>query len=345
MEVKKLFNPNGDDSISQRKMIKGNSTNLFNMNEVKYKWAIELYKQMTGVFWLPERISLEKDKNDYVNKLNDQERNIFNSILSFLTFLDSIQTNNIPKVADYITASEVSACMTTQTFFETIHSKSYAYLIENVIPFDNRNKVYELWKDNSILFERNKYIANIYQEFWDNPNDNNLAKVIVANYILESLYFYNGFIFFYNLASRNLMLGTADIIRLIQFDEMLHIDLFANIILEINKEIPNFISQELIYEMFDFACKEEIKWSQYILKDSHILGLNEQNTEEYTKFLVNKRLQTIGLEPLYLDSNNNPYKYLELQADSDSSSVKSNFFESKNTNYSQANVLEGWDLI
>lgn len=346
MQEKKIFNPNGSDLISDRTIIKGNGTNLFNMNEVKYKWANDLFVRMTANFWLPERISLVKDKKDYLEKLNDKERDMFCCVLSFLTFLDSIQTNNIPKVADFITASEVTACLSTQSFFETIHSKSYSYIIENVIDSTERNKVYEYWKQNDILFERNKYIANIYQEFWDNQSDENFAKVIIANYILESLYFYNGFMFFYNFVSRGLLFGVADEIRLIQADELLHIELFANIINEINKEFPDFIKSEVIYEMFDFACKEEIKWFSYVLKDSQITGMSIKNTEEYTKYLVNQRLTLLGLEPLYINNNHNPYHYLEAQSDSNSdSSVKSNFFESKNTNYVQAGLFKDWDKI
>jgi len=124
-----------------------------------------------------------------------------------------------------------------------------------------------------------------------------------------------------------------------------HITLFANIIQTIKHEFPNMIKDELIYEMFKTACEEEIKWSNYILKDSDIIGMNEINTKLYTEFLVNDRLRRIGLEPLFLDSNTNQYKSLELQADGNSDAVKSNFFESSNTNYSMSSVMKGWDKI
>ena len=52
---------------------------------------------------------------------------------------------------------------------------------------------------------------------------------VLANYILEGLYFYNGFNFFYNLASRNLMLGVADEIRYINRDELTHVVIFKRI--------------------------------------------------------------------------------------------------------------------
>lgn len=345
IKAKLLFNPNGDDRVESRQIIGGNTTNLFNLNETKYTWAKSLYRKMLADFWIPEKVNLSQDKIDYNSKLNSTEKKIMKKILSFLTFLDSIQVNNIPRVSEFITAPEVNTILSIQDFQEVIHSQSYAYIIESVIPSNEREQVYEEWRSDNILFERNKYIANIYQKFWHDKTMANFLEVIIANYILESLYFYNGFIFFYNLASRNLMLGTADEIRYIQSDEYSHISIFANIINEIKNEFPDLIDNQLIYDMFRIGCQDEIKWSNHILKDSDIIGLNETNTELYTKYLVNDRLLRIGLEPLFPEANTNPYSSLELQSDSNSSTVKSNFFESKNTNYSISTAIKGWDKI
>lgn len=347
---KQIFNPNGQDSLQARKIIGGNSTNLFNLNSVKYSWAKPLYRVLLANFWIPEKIDLTPDVQQYEN-LSEKEKSVFKSILSFLTFLDSIQTNNVPKISEFITAPEISTLLGIQMFQEIIHSQSYAYIIESVIPIKEREQVYEEWRTNQVLFKRNEYIASVYQSFWDNqptaqnPLNEEFAKVIIANYILEGLYFYNGFIFFYNLASRNTMMGVADEIRYINRDEKSHIDLFANIILTLQQEYPGFITEELVKEMFDFACQEEIKWMNYILKDSNIVGMDKVNTEKYTKYLVNSRLEQIGYSPLYPEFNENPYSYLEMVADSNGDSVKSNFFESGVTNYSQSSALEGWDEI
>lgn len=41
MEIRKkpLFNENGDIEVSKKKMINGNTTNLNDFNNMKYKWA------------------------------------------------------------------------------------------------------------------------------------------------------------------------------------------------------------------------------------------------------------------------------------------------------------------
>lgn len=338
IKTKKLFNPEGDDSLMNRKIIKGDTTNLFNLNEVKYPWAKNLYRLMMSNFWIPEKIDLGDDKRQYL-ELTESEIKAYDGIISFLTFLDSIQTNNLPNIGDYITAPEVSTLITIQGFQEAVHSQSYAYILESVIPKEKRNTVYELWRDDKKLLERNEYIASIYQDFADDANDINFARVILANYILEGLYFYNGFAFFYNLASRNTLLGTADEIRYIQRDELSHVTLFQNIIKTINNEYPGFVTEDMAHSLFKEGVKQEIDWTNHIL-GNHILGISKESTEQYTKYLANKRLEAVGFSPLY-EGVTNPYEHLErLSSTEGEDNVKSGFFESTVTSYSQSSVVD-----
>ncbi len=344
MQRKKLFNVEGNDDVLQRKMIAGNVTNLFNLNNVKYQWANKLYRLMMENFWIPEKVSLYDDKRAY-DELTPAEQNAYDGILSFLVFLDSIQTNNLPNISDYITAPEVNLILAIQTYQEAVHSQSYAYIIESIIPAEKRATIYDRWRDDKVLFERNKYIAEIYQKFIDERNDVNFARVLVANFLLEGLYFYNGFNFFYNLAARSLMIGTADEIKYINRDELTHCVIFANIIKEIRKERPEFFVDDEIYEMFRTATQQEIAWSNHIIGDQ-VLGITPQTIEQYTKFMANKRLKEIGLQPIYDGFNETPYKNLEKISDTNGDgNVKGNFFEANVSSYNQSTAVEGWDEI
>lgn len=127
-----------------------------------------------------------------------------------------------------------------------------------------REEIYNKWREDKVLLERNKYIAEIIRIFIDNRNDKNFARVLVANFLLEGLYFYNGFNFFYNLAARSLMIGTADEIKYINRDELTHCVIFANIIKEIRQERHDFFNDDEIYEMFAKATEQEINWSNIL---------------------------------------------------------------------------------
>lgn len=342
MEKKLLYNPFGDDSVSSRSIIKGNVTNLINLNNTKYNWAKDMFRVMTGNFWLPEKVDLSQDLVDY-EYLSEDERRCYDGILSFLVFLDSIQTANLPNIGEYITAPEVSILITIQDFQEVIHSQSYAYIIETIIPKERKNSIYEFWRDDKTLYDRNDYVANLYQGFLNDPSDANFWTVLNANYLLEGLYFYNGFSFFYNLASRNKCIGTSDMIRYINRDEYSHCILFERIISEIRKEFPQIVSNDKTIELFKEAVEQEISWTNHIV-GKNILGITPASTEAYTKYLANKRLAAIGMDPLYPGFSDNPYSHLELIADEGGEGhVKPNFFESTVTSYNQSSTLDGWD--
>ena len=215
MQLNKVFNPLGDDrDISKRSMWFANTTNLMQLNDVKYNWAVQLFKQMREQFWIPEKVDLTQDINDY-NNLTPEERRGYDGILSYLTFLDSIQTYNLPYIKSPVTSPEVNLCLTEQASQEGNHNKSYQVIIESVIPTEKRQGIYDLWREDKYLFERCKTIASIYQDYLDNSTEEKYFISLFADYCLESIYFYCGFMVFYNFASRMLMPGTADMIKYI----------------------------------------------------------------------------------------------------------------------------------
>ncbi|USN57701.1 MAG: ribonucleotide-diphosphate reductase subunit beta [Candidatus Peribacteria bacterium] len=343
LQANQIFNPAGNDDPSERTIIKGNTTGLFQLNAVKYNWAKSLYQVMVGNFWVPEKVKgLSEDAIQYKKDLSTDEQRAYKGILSFLIFLDSIQTVNLPNFSEYITAPEVNLILSIQAYQEAIHSQSYATILETVVDSKERNEIYYFWRDDKHLRERNEFIGGIYQDFIDHPNEKNFFRGIIGNFLLESIYFYNGFAFFDTLASQAKMVATDRMINYIRRDELTHVTIFANIINEIKKEFPKVFDEQMIYDMMDVAVKQEIKWSKHIL-GGKIIGMGDENVENYTRWLANKRLSLLGLNPLYKDVLVNPYKHLEVMQDNNSE--KGNFFESTVTNYAQSSAMKGsWEF-
>lgn len=88
-------------------MINGNTTNLREWNRIKYDWANTMYRTMLNNFWIPEEIALNEDVKQFPY-LTSGERNAFDKIIiSFLNFLDSVQSENLPNISRYITAPKL----------------------------------------------------------------------------------------------------------------------------------------------------------------------------------------------------------------------------------------------
>jgi ribonucleoside-diphosphate reductase beta chain len=52
MPLNPIFNPDGNDDVAHRSMWFGETTNLMQLNDVRYSWAVGLYKQMRENFWV-----------------------------------------------------------------------------------------------------------------------------------------------------------------------------------------------------------------------------------------------------------------------------------------------------
>jgi len=342
---KELFNPDGVDSLDN-KILGSNITNIIDTYNVKYKWATSIWDLMIANFWIPQKYSMIRDISSY-EELTEDEKEAYLKIISFLIYLDSLQTNNLPNISDYITSAEVVLCLAKQTFQEANHSLSYSYILTSIFDKETANKALYYWRDNEVLLKRNKFIASIYQDFVDNKNIFNYIRVIIANYLLEGLYFYNGFNFFYNLNSRSKMLNTGTQIKYINRDEKSHCVLFSNILNTIMKEFPELkdMITDLCYSMTIAAVEQEIEFSYDAIGDN-ILGMSKDSIREYTCWLANSRLRGIGLDDIFIAPEVNPYKHLERIASIENEdSVKGNNFETQTLNYKQASILDGWDEV
>ncbi len=337
---KALFNPSGDTEISRRFMIGGNPTNLNDFNNMKYQWVSGWYRQAMNNFWVPEEINLAPDKKQYP-ALHPAERRAYDKILSFLIFLDSIQTANLPNVGAFITANEVNLCIAIQTFQEAIHSQSYSYMLDTICEPQERDAVLFQWKDDERLLRRNTFIGDQYNSFQQEETLVNFMRVIIANYILEGIYFYSGFMFFYNLGRNNRMPGSVQEIRYINRDENTHLWLFRNIVQELQKEAPELFTTELkqMYRgMIREGCEQEIAWGQYVIGEE-IQGLTGQMVTDYVQYLGNLRARGLDLDPIYEGHEFEPDTMKWVSQYANANMIKTDFFEARSTAYAKSSAL------
>lgn len=337
---KSLFNPQGDTEVIKRRMIGGNTTNLNDFNNLKYPWVSDWYRQAMNNFWIPEEINLSQDVKDYP-RLSQAERTAYDKILSFLVFLDSLQSANLPNIGAYVTANEVNLCLSIQAFQECVHSQSYSYMLDTICSPVERNQILYQWKTDEHLMRRNTFIGDLYNQFQENQTPEALLKVLMANYILEGIYFYSGFMFFYNLSRNGKMPGSAQEIRYINRDENTHLWLFRNILLELKNEEPELFTEEMVkelQEMLKEGVRQEIAWGHYVIGDE-TSGLNKKMIRDYIHYLGNLRWSSLGFGYLYEENREEPASMAWVSQYSNANMVKTDFFEAKSTAYAKSTAL------
>ena len=324
-----VFNRNKVD-YTKNPMFFGEELSAQRYDSFKYPIFDKLTQTQLGYFWRPEEVSLQKDRNDY-NELREEQKFIFTSNLKYQTLLDSVQGRS-PALAllPFCTLPELEACIITWDFFETIHSRSYTYMVKNL--YSNPSEIFDTILDDKMILERAESVTKTYDDFINYGNKYKLGLVtdtyelkkklwlaLLNINILEGIRFYASFACTFAFGELKLMEGSAKIISLIARDESQHLAITQNIIknyraVEKDEEMREIIKATTpdIYKMYEEAVAQEKRWSEYLFERGSMVGLNAKLLSNYVEWVANRRMRTIGLEPIFSQkSNNNPLPWTQ----------------------------------
>jgi ribonucleoside-diphosphate reductase beta chain len=334
IEKKTIYNPDSKENLNDRRTFGGNPDGMINFTRCKYEWATRLWDMMEANTWFPREVQMTGDAKDY-KYLTPAEKRMYDLVLSQLIFMDSLQTNNLmDNINPYITAPEINACLSRQSYEEANHSKSYAVMVESIS--DNTDQIYDMWKTDAKLREKNNFIAGVYKNLSGDITDEKIVLAMFANQILEGLYFYSGFAAMYALGKSGKMLGSSQMIRFIQRDEVTHLLMFQNIINSTRNERPELFTPELeitVREMFRKAVDLEASWGGYITQ-GQILGFTDKIIRQYIEYLADQRLEAVGYKPMY--NVKHPIPWVDGYASFNDQ--RTNFFEGNVVNYSKGSL-------
>ena len=334
MDRKTIYNPDSKEDLNARRIFGGDPDGMINFTRSKYEWALKLWDTMEANTWFPREVQMTQDAKDY-KYLTPPEKRMYDLVLSQLIFMDSLQTNNLmDNINPYITAPEVNAILSRQSYEEANHSKSYAVMVESIS--DNTDLIYDMWKTDAKLREKNTFIANTYKNLAGDIDDHKIVLAMFANQILEGLYFYAGFAAMYALGKSGKMLGSSQMIKFIQRDEVTHLLLFQNMINSTKKERPELFTDELeaeVRQMFRQAVDLEASWGDYITQ-GQILGFTKGIIRQYIEYLADRRLEAVGYEPEYGVGHPIPW----VDGYSSFNDQRTNFFEGNVVNYSKGSI-------
>lgn len=321
-------------------MFFGEAPNVARYDQQKYAIFEKLTDTQLSFFWRPEEIDVSKDARDF-RKLADHEKFIFLSNLKYQILLDSVQGRS-PNIAflPYISIPELEVCVETWSFFETIHSRSYTYIIKNIV--SDPSVIFDSILDDEKIIARATAVTQYYDDFIQYANWYNMLGVgthtvndkkikittkelkrklylaLISVFILEGIRFYVSFACSFAFAELDKMEGNAKIISFIARDEAQHFAISTNIIRnyqnnkEGDKEMLEVMAEceEQVYQMFDDAVQQEKEWAAYLFKDGSIIGLNERLLCDYVEYMANKRMRSIGLKQRY-DQPSNPLSWTQ----------------------------------
>ena len=323
---KSVFNKSKKLDATKQQMFFGPDLAVQRYDTFKYPVFDRLAQQQLGFFWRPEEVSLQKDRNDY-NELSEAQKFIFTSNLKYQTMLDSVQGRG-PCLAflPFVSLPELEGCIVAWDFFETIHSRSYTYIIKNL--YSNPSEVFDTIIEDEKIEKRSKSVTEAYDNLitlgykyqldpksvseYDLKRALYLAMVTVN--VLEGIRFYVSFACSFAFGELKLLEGSAKIISLIARDESQHLAMSQQILnLYRNKENDKVMlkiikdCEKEVYKIYDDAVQEEKRWATHLFSQGSMIGLSEKLLHQYVEYIANRRMRMIGLEQKYEhSSSNNP---------------------------------------
>jgi ribonucleoside-diphosphate reductase beta chain len=281
--------------------------------EVKYPKIAKFEELARGFFWVPEEISLTKDKMDH-KESTDAIKHIFTSNLLRQTALDSIQGRAPSQIFQpVISLPELEALVSNWSFFETnIHSKSYSHIIRNVygVPKEEFNKIHDTAEIVGMAANIGRYYEDLHQlncrkevgeEIPLHDHKKAIWLALHASYALEAFRFMVSFATSLAMVENRIYIGNGNIISLILQDELLHTEWTAWLINNVTKDDPDFLElvdecREEVYAMYMEVIEEEKAWADYLFSKGVVIGLNAAILKDFVDYTAFIRLKEIGIK-------------------------------------------------
>ena len=140
------------------------------------------------------------------------------------------------------------------------------------------------------------------------------------------------------------MKGMGQIVTWSVRDETLHCNSMIRLFKDFVKEEPQIWNDKLKNEIYD-ACKTIVEHEDAFIdlafQMGPLEGLTADQVKQYIRFIGNRRLEQLGLNPIY-DVKKNPLTWLDTMLNG---VEHMNFFEGRATEYSKASTRGTWGEV
>ncbi len=304
----------------------------------RYPWAYDAWLTQQRVHWLPEEVPLADDVKDWHNKLSDAERNLLTQIFRFFTQSD-IEVNNcyMRRYSRVFQPTEVQMMLSAFSNMETIHIAAYSHLLDTIGMPETEYQAFLHYKEMKDKFD--------YMQKFDVDTDENIARTLaVFGGFTEGLQLFASFAILMNFPRFNKMKGMGQIVSWSVRDESLHtesiIKLFHTLVSE-NREIWTEDLQRSLYVICSEMVEHEDAFIDLAFEMGGVEGLEGKEVKQYIRYIADRRLSQLGLQPIYRIEKN-PLPWMDEMING---MEHTNFFENRATEYSKAATQGTWEEI
>ena len=302
----------------------------------KYPWAYDAWLQQQRVHWLPEEVPLADDVKDWHRTLSNSERNLLTHIFRFFTQAD-VEVNNcyMKHYSQVFKPTEVLMMLAAFSNIETVHVSAYSHLLDTIGMPETEYSAF-------LKYQQMKDKYDYMQEFGVSTNRDIAKTLAMFGAFTEGLQLFASFAILLNFPRFNKMKGMGQIVTWSVRDESLHtasiIKLFRTFIHE-NPEIWDDEFQRELYVACETVLHHEDAFIDLAFEMGGIEGLEGREVKKYIRYIADRRLIQLGLQPVYRIEKN-PLPWMEEMLNG---VEHANFFENRATEYSKAATQGSWE--
>jgi ribonucleoside-diphosphate reductase beta chain len=302
----------------------------------RYPWAYDAWLTQQRLHWLPEEVPLADDVTDWQRKLSDGERNLLTQIFRFFTQSD-VEVNNcyMKHYARVFKPTEVQMMLAAFSNIETIHIAAYSHLLDTIGMPEEEYSAF-------LRYQEMKAKYDYMQQFGVDTKADIALTLAVFGAFTEGLQLFASFAILLNFPRFNKMKGMGQIVSWSVRDESLHtlsiIKLFRSFIEE-NPEIWTEDLRRELYKSCETIVTHEDAFIELAFEMGEIEGLNAGEVKAYIRYIADRRLSQLGLQPIYRSAKN-PLPWLDAILNG---MEHTNFFENRATEYSKAATQGSWE--
>ena len=304
----------------------------------RYPWAYDAWLLQQRLHWLPEEVPLADDVKDWHNKLAPEERHTLTQIFRFFTQAD-IEVNNcyMKHYARVFQPTEVQMMLAAFSNMETVHIAAYSHLLDTIGMPETEYQAFLLYKEM-----KDKY--DYMQQFGVDTLEDIAQTLAVFGAFTEGLQLFASFAILMNFPRVNKMKGMGQIVTWSVRDESLHTDSVIRLFHTFIAENPQVWSEEFqreLYVICSTVIEHEDAFIDLAFELGGVEGLTGREVKDYIRYIADRRLSQLGLQPIYR-LENNPLPWMDEMLNG---AEHTNFFENRATEYSKAATQGTWDQV
>ena len=303
-----------------------------------YPWAYDAWLMQQRVHWLPEEVPLADDVKDWHNKLTAEERNLLTQIFRFFTQSD-IEVNNcyMKRYAQVFRPTEIQMMLSAFSNMETVHIAAYSHLLDTIGMPQTEYQAFLRYKEMKDKFD-------FLQQFNVDTKEDIARTLACFGAFTEGLQLFASFAILMNFPRFNKMKGMGQIVSWSVRDESLHtesvIKLFRTFISE-NPELWTEDFQRSLYMLCSDMVEHEDAFIDLAFEMGGVEGLNGSEVKQYIRYIADRRLSQLGLQPIFR-TEKNPLPWMDEMLNG---MEHTNFFENRATEYSKAATQGSWEDV